>query len=292
MSSSPVNAATVQLPTTLAGISVTLNQSGRQPQPVPLLAVQQISICSNGGGSSPGSGSTADCSITAITVQIPFELLFPPSINVFAAQLVISENGNVSTAFSVSPVFDNLHVISLCDGFPPVKVTSTSGFCGPLVTHGDGTLVTVDAPAQPDEEIVIWAYGLGLTSPAAKTGQASPSPAATLSSALPGIPLSSPPLYLQFDFRTNAMPSPPFINRFAETPPPTPIFAGLAPGQVGVYQINVQIPSSIPPVDACGSTCSHVACTMYNTATSNLTIDIGANLSWDGAAICVQPPQP
>jgi hypothetical protein len=44
-------------------------------------------------------------------------------------------------------------------------------------------------------------------------------------------------------------------------------------------------------LDKCGSTCSHVMCTMYNTVTSNLTIDIGANQSWDGAAICVQPPQ-
>lgn len=150
------------------------------------------------------------------------------------------------------------------------------------MTHADGTVVTANNPAQPDEEIVIWAYGLGLTSPPAKTGQPSPSPAAPLSN----------PLYVQFDFRTNAMPSPPFFNRAAEIPWPTSVFAGLAPGQqAGLYQINVRIPSSIPPVDSCLPFCSHVACSLYNVVQSNLMIRIGASFSWDGAAICVQPPQ-
>jgi len=44
-------------------------------------------------------------------------------------------------------------------------------------------------------------------------------------------------------------------------------------------QINVRIPSTIPAVESCGTTCSHVACTIYNTVTSNLTVNIGANLS-------------
>jgi uncharacterized protein (TIGR03437 family) len=273
LSSQPVSANVVPLPTTLAGITVTLNQTGSQPTPVPLMSVQQVSVCSNGGTSPPGSSLTADCLITAITVQIPFELSFippPPLTLVVAPQLIVSENGNVSKAFKVVALSDNLHVINTCDGFPSPTVTS-AGFCVPLVTHADGTLVTADSPAQAKEEVVIWAYGLGQTSPAVKTGQASPSPAATLSS----------PVYLQFDFHSNVMASPPFINRFSATPPPTPIFAGLAPQEVGVYQINVRLPSSIPAVDSCGSTCSHVACTMYNTVQSNLTIRIGSNLSWD-----------
>lgn len=295
--SQPVNATVVPLPTTLAGISVTLNQTGTQPTPVPLLSVQQVSVCGSGGVPQSAFGSTADCPVTAITLQIPVELTgpgigTPPSVPTppSTPTLVVTDNGNGSRAFIVSPVPNNLHVVNICDGFPSVKVTSASS-CGPFVTHSDGTMVTASNPAQPDEEIVIWAFGLGLTSPAAKTGQASPSPAASLSSTLPDVTPSSTPLYLQFDFRSNAMPSPPFVNRFSATPPPTPIFGGLAPGQVGVYQINVRIPDSIPPVDRCGPTCSHVACTMYNTVTSNLTIDIGANFSWDGAAICVQPPQ-
>jgi uncharacterized protein (TIGR03437 family) len=268
--SKPVNATTVPLPMTLAGISVKLNQGGSQPTPVPLLSIQHLSVCGSDGTSSSASGMTADCPITAMTVQIPFELTGPdigppPTVPISASPpaLVVSENGNVSKAFPVSPVPDNLHVINICDGFPPVKAVSASGYCGPLVTHADGTLVTIKNPAQPDEEVVIWAFGLGQTSPAAKTRQTSPSPAAPLSSLL----------YLQFDFRINAVPSPPFISRTAAIPPPTPTFAGLTPGQVGLYQINVIVPSSIPAVNSCLPICSHVACTIYNTVQSNLTIN-------------------
>jgi uncharacterized protein (TIGR03437 family) len=273
--SQPVNAALVPLPTTLAGINVTLNQPGSQPAPVRLLSVRQVSVCSN--------VATADCLITAITVQVPFELGFAPALPgapPTAPELVVSENGSVSKAFRVAPLPDNLHVINTCDVFPSPKVES-AGFCVPLVTHADGTVITMNRPAQPGEDIVIWAFGLGGATPTPKSGQASPAPAPTVSSRL----------YLQFDFRSNAMPSPPYVDRTAAIATPAPTFAGLTPGQVGLYQINVRIPSSIPPVESCGNSCSHVACSVYSTVQSNLTIDIGANTSFDGAAICIQPPQ-
>jgi len=278
--SQPISATSFPLPTQLGGISVTLNQGGTQSSTsVPLLSIRQLSVCGGGGTTPPLSGSTADCIITAITVEVPFELALPTTTTV---PLVVNENDNVTQAFRVSPVWDNLHVVNICDAFPPVKVTSSSQFCGPLVTHADGTLVNENSPAQPAEEIVIWAYGLGQTSPTAKTGQSSPLPAATLTS----------PLYLQFDFRTNAMPSPPLFKQMSGTAPPTPVFAGLTPGQIGLYQINVILPSTIPPVNACGPTCpGHVACSIYSWVQSNLTIDIGASSSWDGAAICVASAQ-
>lgn len=281
LTSQPVNANTIPLPTTLAGISVTLNQTGSQPTPVPLMSVQQVSVCSNGGAPPPASGLTADCFITAITIQIPLELILPggdrpPSI----PELIVSENGNESKAFRVLPLTDNLHVINSCDVFPSPKVTSAS-FCVPLVAHANGTLVTADSPAQAGEEIVIWAFGLGQTTPMPKTGQASPTPAATLSSFL----------YFQFDFRTNAMPSRPYVNPLitAPIPTPVPVFAGLTPGQVGLYQINVRIPNSIPSTASCTTGAQSIS--PYNTVQSNLTIDIGVTTSFDGAAVCVQPPQ-
>jgi uncharacterized protein (TIGR03437 family) len=283
LSSQPVNATVVPLPTTLAGISVTLNQAGSQPMPVPLLSVRQVSVCSDSSAAPPASGLSADCLITAITVQIPFELAVLPAAPggpVTAPELVVVENGNASKAFRVLPASDNLHIINTCDAFPSPNVAS-AGACVPLVTHGNGTLVTADHPVQRGEEIVIWAFGLGATVPTPKTGQASPTPAATLSS----IP------YLQFDFRINAVPSPPYINPMLAIPTLAPNFAGLTPGQVGLYQINVTIPSSIPSVAGCGVPPAKGAISAYNFVQSNLTIDIGANASFDGAAICVQPPQ-
>jgi uncharacterized protein (TIGR03437 family) len=289
LSSQPVNATSIPLPTTLAGITVTLNQAGSQPTPVPLLSIQQMSVCSNAGAPPPASGLTADCFITAITVQIPFELVLPggdrPPI---VAELAVGENGNVSKAFKVVPVTDNLHIMNTCDVFPSPKViqvsqpiSSSAPPCASLVTHANGDLITADDPAKSGEEVVIWAFGLGQTSPAVKTGQASPTPAATLSSFL----------FLQFDFRPNATPSRPYINPLilAPIPTPVPVFAGLTPGQVGLYQINVRIPNSIPALGSCTTGAQSIS--PYNTVQSNLTIDLGATTSFDGAAICVQPPQ-
>jgi hypothetical protein len=73
--------------------------------------------------------------------------------------------------------------------------------------------------------------------------QASPAPAATLLYFL----------YLQFDFRPNAGPSRPYINPLILAPisTPVPVFAGLTPGQAGLYQINVTIPNSIPAIGSC-----------------------------------------
>jgi hypothetical protein len=284
----PPNATSLPLPTSLAGISVSINQSSpSQSFPVPLLAVEQLNACSN-ALTPPTPTVSPDCMVGAITLQIPYELSPVPApdsaIGTAFAELVVSGNSIASKAFPVVVSADNLHVLNTCDAFPSKQNGSQTlviGACTSIVTHADGTLVTADSPALPGETVVIYAYGLGQTTPMPKAGQSSPTPAATLSS----------PLYLRFDFTSNAMPSPPFINRASAIAAPAPIFAGLTPGQVGLYQINVTIPSTIPAVEKCGSTCSHVACTMYNTVTSNLTIDIGANLSWDGAAICVQPPQ-
>jgi hypothetical protein len=70
---------------------------------------------------------------------------------------------------------------------------------------------------------------------------------------------------------------------------PAPLFAGLTPGQVGLYQINVKLPDNLPPIPACTGIAP--ASSINNYVQSNLTIDIGGINSFDGAAICVQPPQ-
>jgi hypothetical protein len=197
----------------------------------------------------------------------------------FTTELIVNENGNASKAFRVSPQSDNLHIMTTCDVFRTSQPVTS---CLPVVTHGNGDLVIANDPAKPGEEIVIWAFGLGPTTPPASTGQASPTPAAQLSSLL----------YLQFDFRVNAAPSPPYNNPLPLTPgtpifTPSPVFAGLTPGLVGLYQINVIVPASIPASGAC--TTGATTLPPYNIVQSNLTIDLGATASFDGAAICVKP---
>jgi hypothetical protein len=286
LSSSPVNATVVPLPTMLAGITVALNQT-----PLPLLSIQQMSVCNTippGPPQLPPSPPSPDCLITAVTLQIPFDLPLPAERVTTGMELAVSENGNVSKSFRVLPITDNLHVINTCDVFPSPKFIRTSqpispyaAQCVPFVTHANGDLITANDPALPGEEIVIWAFGAGPTTPMVKNGQASPAPAATLFSFL----------YLQFDFRTNASPSRPYVNPLiaAPIPTPAPVFAGLTPGQVGLYQINVRIPSPTPAIGSCTTDAQNIS--VYNAVQSNLTIDIGATTSFDGAPICVQPPQ-
>jgi uncharacterized protein (TIGR03437 family) len=280
--SKPLKATSLPLPNSLGGVSVTLKEFiPSATYPVPLLAVQQIPFCA--GTTTP----QPNCVVTAITLQVPYEILplLPGSggNGTLNPELVVSENGNANAAIAVlQPVNDNLHILSTCDTFPFGTSLQTQS-CYPVVTHSDGTLVGIDAPAKAGETVVIYTVGLGATSPAVKTGDANPMPPAVVAS----------PVHLQFDFRTNAGPSRPYSNPLVASPfaGPSPAFVGLTPGQVGLYQINVTIPSTIPAVERCETTCAPTVCTMYNTVQSNLTIDIGANASFDGAAICVQPPQ-
>lgn len=90
---------------------------------------------------------------------------------------------------------------------------------------------------------------------------------------------------MEFDFRPNAAPSRPFVHPTIESPGlSSPIFAGLIPGYVGLYQINRKLPDTFPPQSLLGPT-----------VTSNLTINIGYLASsdfvdsYDGAAISIQP---
>jgi len=301
----PQRATSLPLPTSLAGISVTINQSSpKQSFVAPILIVEQLNNCSNGGAPPPPT-IPSDCLIGAITIQIPYELTaLPIVVGDFSVpsttELVITTNGAVSKAFLVSVITDNLHVLNTCDVFPPkqgdgtwVDVTtfSNSG-CSSTVTHANGTLVTASSAAKPGETIVIYAFGLGQTTPAVKTGAATPTPSPVLRS---DNPFFNRTVGLQFDFRVNAGPSHPYVNPFAARPIglPAPEFVGLTPDQVGLYQINVKLPDIFPPVDPC-TALSIIAgnpSTLSNIALSNLTISMGGVSSFAGAAICVQPMQ-
>ncbi|MBI1353149.1 MAG: hypothetical protein GC160_02300 [Acidobacteria bacterium] len=247
-------AETLPAPTSLAGLSLELAQPGRPALPVPLLSLRQISVCS-------GDGDSADCLITALTVQIPFELQSPPEAS--ATELTLIENGLRSRAFRVLPVSTQLHILNWCDDLPE----RSGAACGGIVAHADGAPVTADAPAQAGETVVIYAYGLGTTTLDVATGEATPATA-------PGAVNAG--VETAFDFRANALPSPAYGGS-------APLFAGLTPGQLGLYQINVRIPEEIPPAPACS---------LETGVVSNLTIDVSVEtsggLSSDGAPICVE----
>ena len=92
-----------------------------------------------------------------------------------------------------------------------------------LATHADYSLVTAAAPAQPGEEIVLYATGLGSTIPPATYNQ---------------IPEAAAPLAAGVNFLVMLNGSP--------VDPREILYAGAAPGYAGLYQINVILPANTP----------------------------------------------
>jgi uncharacterized protein (TIGR03437 family) len=93
-----------------------------------------------------------------------------------------------------------------------------------LATHADYSLVTAAAPAQPGEEIVLYATGLGSTIPPAEYNT---------------LPETAAPLAAGVNFLVMLNGSP--------VDPRDILYAGAAPGYAGLYQINVILPANAPP---------------------------------------------
>jgi uncharacterized protein (TIGR03437 family) len=96
-----------------------------------------------------------------------------------------------------------------------------------IMTTPQGALTGISgAPVHANDVVVIYVIGMGPTSPAVASGTASPNP-----------PAVTPTTQVCFG------------EHAAVTKPPvcqTAQFAGLSPGFVGLYQVNVQIPTGLP----------------------------------------------
>ncbi len=237
----------------------------------PVLAVTPPSACII-------APSSLCSNVTAVTIQIPYEVI--PTCFVcatpatFNTQLFISVNGAAGALFALTPLTDRVHIVTSCDTITPTGggYGSYNGLpCSPLVTHADGSLVSSASPAVADEEVIFYAVGLGATTPAVATGQAATGPTPTTQT-----------FFLDFNYRPNALATKPQqyagIPAFLPSDAYVPRYAGLAPGYVGLYQVNLVIPSTPSGLQACSST-----------AQSNLTVSIGGAYSFDGAGICVAP---
>ena len=86
--------------------------------------------------------------------------------------------------------------------------------------HGDGSAVSAAGPAVAGETISLYATGLGAVTVDLPLGAAGPAAPTATTAASPQILLGGAPL--------------------------TVIFSGLAPGYVGLYQVNASVPSASP----------------------------------------------
>ncbi len=259
-----VQAESLPLPTSLAGISVSLQQAvtPKGPFPVPLLAVFPVNSCPE--------NSVSCGTLTGINLQIPFELLLGPygeGVTTNSAMLIVSENGIAGAAAGLNPLSDQIHVLRYGDSImsgPSVPTPGGGPAPGtPVVTHADGSLVSTTSPANPGEALVVYMVGLGL-------GQAPlASRLAVIGILPPAARVPAGQVSVSFDFRPNAAPSKPIY-------PGSPTAqAWSVAGNLGLYQVNVVVPQLPTSAGACGA------------VQSNLTIDLGGLSSYDGAQICV-----
>lgn len=136
-----------------------------------------------------------------------------------------------------------------------------SAFTSPAQPLTAGAGYGPPIPARPGEILVAYAVGLGRPASEIATGEAVPAPT----------PLAETLWLIDFNFTQNSGP------RWLTSSASSPLYVGLVPGFVGLYQVNFRIPAIIPPgTPKCG-----------NGVRSNLTVSILSPSSFDGGAVCV-----
>lgn len=251
-------AETLPLPASLAGLSVQVHQGAAAPLDVPVYSVYQVTNC-------PSLPSPPCAPVTAITVQIPYELFMqpaglfvPPGASSF---LRIFENGEARGDVEVLPWPSQVRIAGRCDSVARASATGPQS-CGPLIAHPDGSAVSDTNPARSGGAVSIYAYGLGRVRAEVKAGEAAEAP----------IPVEEE-VRVSFEF----------ANR-RQTDPPSPAevtFAGLEPGRVGLYRIDLRVPEAPGGIPSC---------TAGRTANASVVvIASGRRASNDRAPICAAP---
>lgn len=258
-------ATALPLPTSLAGFSVSISQSGSRnaTEQAPILGVQQTNLC----GTEPPVAQS--CIVTAISIQIPSDVAANTGqvcpICGLSTTISVLENAQPSASFVAAVLPQNVHVLTTCDTIMSNRV---SGSCQELVTHANGNIVSVSQPATAGETLVMYAVGLGATNPEVPAGGATPSPA----------PVATGQFSMQFAYTVG----PPVMPSSAVSPvlQSSISFVGMTPTAVGLYQVNFTVPASPANSSSCLQTPDQ----------TNLRITLSSSNSADSARICVKTP--
>jgi uncharacterized protein (TIGR03437 family) len=143
-----------------------------------------------------------------INAQLPFEL--PPNSR---QQVVVK-----GSQFLTVP-----ETITIAAARPGIFTLSQDGKGQGAILNAQGVLVDSRAAAAAGEVVQVFLTGMGPTDPPVQSGRAAP---------------SAEPLA-----RVTTLP----VEATVGGVPATMEFAGLAPGFVGLYQVNVRIPSGVTP---------------------------------------------
>ena len=161
-----------------------------------------------------------DSCLTVNGQPMPVIFVSPTQIN---AQMPFQAIGNVTvTVHTPGGVSDNYNLVVL----PTAPAVFRSGVAGDdpavptVMRSGNNLLVTDTNPVHRNESLVIYLTGMGAVSPIVDAGLPAPSDPLAEALATPLVTLGGVKLPVDF--------------------------AGLAPGEVGVYQLNVRVPGNAP----------------------------------------------
>jgi uncharacterized protein (TIGR03437 family) len=191
------------------GEFITLVGTGLAPSGLP--AASTIPFLPNLGGVQVMIGGIAAPIYYATPGQI--SAIVPYGISGGIAGIQVINNGTASntvTAYTGSTA-------------PGVFTLNQNGLGYGAVQHQDYSTVTASNPAHPGETLFVYLSGLGAVSPGISDGAAGPS--GTLS------------------WTTNT------ITVYIGGQSVTPSYSGLVPGSVGLYQLNVQVPTGLTAGD-------------------------------------------
>lgn len=161
--------------------------------------------------------------LSASSLPLPTELSgVSIRINNIPAPLLFisSEQVNLQVPWEIAS--GTVSITATVNGVPGNSIQANVGPYSPgifVVVHADGRPVSTDNPATAGEVLVAYATGLGPVTVNVPSGQASPASPPANTSELPTITIGGVP---------------------AEV-----VFSGLAPGFVGLYQVNVRTPLSV-----------------------------------------------
>ena len=166
-------------------------------------------------GSNLGSGGN-----TTVWVNGSVAPVFFASPGQFNVQVPWEVTGMGSFNMIVNGMPSNVQSVGVYTYSPDVFVVSSAQAA---ITHADGSLVSDSSPAAVNETVVVYCTGLGPVNGPMVTG------APASSTSLQAITTTQP------------------ATATLGGVPATVSFSGLAPGFIGLYQVNVQVPANAPP---------------------------------------------
>jgi uncharacterized protein (TIGR03437 family) len=159
-----------------------------------------------------------DSCLTVNGIPVPMMLVSSRQIN---AQLPFNVDGSAMMVLRTPGGISDNYLFQILPAAPSIFRNGTAGpdtGLATVVRASNNELVTLSNPIHPGDEITIYATGLGRTNPAVDAGLPAPSDPLPAALIQPAVTLGAITLDVSY--------------------------AGLAPGQIGVYQIDAAVPKS------------------------------------------------